>query len=87
MKKKYWGEAVMTATFLQNRCPTRAINQAKSPYQIWTTKKPILSNLKVFGCHAYVHEPREKRSKLDSKSSLLLFELGAKKENEAEKPE
>ena len=73
MKKKYWGEAVMTATFLRNRCPTRAINQAKSPYQIWTTKKPILTNLKVFGCHAYVHVPREKRSKLDSKSSLCRF--------------
>ena len=80
MKKKYWGEAVMTATFLRNRCPTRAINQAKSPYQIWTTKKPILTNLKVFGCHAYVHVPREKRSKLDSKSSLCRFLIYAEYE-------
>ena len=73
MGKSYWGEAVMTAMFLRNRCPTRAIDQAKSPYQMWTKKKPILTNLKVFGCHAYVHVPQEKRSKLDSKSSLCRF--------------
>ena len=73
MTKKYWGEAVMTAMFLRNRCPTRAISQNKSPHQIWTNKKPILANLKVFGCHAYVHVPQEKRSKLDSKASLCRF--------------
>ena len=25
LSKEYWGEAVMTATFLRNRCPTRAV--------------------------------------------------------------
>uniref|UniRef100_A0AAV1VK26 Integrase catalytic domain-containing protein n=1 Tax=Peronospora matthiolae TaxID=2874970 RepID=A0AAV1VK26_9STRA len=71
--KSYWGEAVMTAMFLRNRCPTRAIHQDKSPYQVWTMKKPILANLKVFGCHAYVQVPQDKRAKFDSKSSLCRF--------------
>ena len=71
--KSYWGEAVMTAMFLRNRCPTRAIHQDKSPYQVWTMKKPILANLKVFGCHAYVQVPQDKRTKFDSKSSLCRF--------------
>lgn len=73
LEKNYWGEAVMTATFLRNRCPTRAIHLDKSPYQVWTMKKPILSNLKVFGCHAYVQVPKDKRAKFDSKSSLCRF--------------
>uniref|UniRef100_A0AAV1TY05 Retroviral polymerase SH3-like domain-containing protein n=1 Tax=Peronospora matthiolae TaxID=2874970 RepID=A0AAV1TY05_9STRA len=36
-------------------------------------KKPILANLKVFGCHAYVQVPQDKRAKFDSKSSLCRF--------------
>ncbi|CAI5746576.1 unnamed protein product [Peronospora destructor] len=71
--KRYWGKAVMKTMFLRNRCPTCAIYQDKSPYQIWTTKKPILANLKVFGCHAYVQVPQEKRLKFDLKSSLCRF--------------
>ncbi|KAG3121827.1 hypothetical protein C6341_g27222 [Phytophthora cactorum] len=73
LSKSYWGEAVMTATFLRNRCPTRAITHDKSPHQVWTGKKPLLANLKVFGCHAYVHVPKEKRSKFDSKSVRCRF--------------
>jgi transposase InsO family protein len=71
--KQYWGEAIVTATFLRNRCPTRAIGHDKSPHEVWTQKKPLLKNLKVFGCHAYVHVPSEKRSKLDARSVLCRF--------------
>ncbi|OWY95693.1 Copia type Polyprotein, partial [Phytophthora megakarya] len=73
LPKGYWGEAVMTATFLRNRCPTRAISHDKSPHEVWTGKKPLLANLKVFGCHAYVHVPKEKRSKLDARSMRCRF--------------
>ena len=73
LPKSYWGEAVMTAMFLRNRCPTRAITNDMPPYQIWTGKKPILGNLKVFGCHAYVQVPKEKRSKFDARSARCRF--------------
>ncbi|GMF59046.1 unnamed protein product [Phytophthora lilii] len=49
LAKSYWGEAVMTATFLRNRCPTRAINHDKSPHQVWIGKKPLLAILRVAG--------------------------------------
>ncbi|CAI5740017.1 unnamed protein product [Peronospora destructor] len=52
---------------------TRATGNDKSPHEAWTQKKPLLKNLKVFGCHAYVHIPREKRSKLDARSVLCRF--------------
>uniref|UniRef100_H3H9I1 Integrase catalytic domain-containing protein n=1 Tax=Phytophthora ramorum TaxID=164328 RepID=H3H9I1_PHYRM len=73
LPKTYWGEAVMTATFLRNRCPTRAISHDKSPHQVWTGKKPLLANLKVFGCHAYVHVPKAKRTKFDARSVRCRF--------------
>ena len=63
LPKAYWGEAVMTSAFLRNRCPTRGIVMDKSPYQVWTGRKPVLANLKVFGCHAYVTVNKEKRKK------------------------
>ena len=31
------------------------------------------SHLKVFGCKASVHVPKEQKSKLDSKSTLCIF--------------
>ncbi|KAG6590559.1 gag-pol polyprotein [Phytophthora cinnamomi] len=73
LSKGYWGEAVVTATFLRNRCPTRAISHDKSPHQVWTGKKPLLANLKVFGCHAYVLVPKAKRSKFDARSVRCRF--------------
>ena len=73
MTKSYWGEAVMTANFLRIRCPTRSTDHGKTPYQVWTGKKPLFANLKVFGCHAYVHVPKPKRSKLDARSVHCRF--------------
>ena len=60
-----------TATYLQNRLPTKSI--AKTPFEIWTEKKPDLSHLKVFGSWAYVWIPAAKRSKLEAKSKKMLF--------------
>ena len=45
----------------------------KTPQEVWTGKKPSIKNLKVFGCDAYVHVPKEKRSKLDNKVEKCIF--------------
>uniref|UniRef100_A0AAV1UA25 Integrase catalytic domain-containing protein n=1 Tax=Peronospora matthiolae TaxID=2874970 RepID=A0AAV1UA25_9STRA len=71
--QEYLGEAVVTATFLRNRCPTRATSQDKSPHQIWTGEKPLVSNLKVFGCHPHVTVPKQKRTKFDAQSVYFRF--------------
>ncbi|POM66197.1 Putative retroelement, partial [Phytophthora palmivora] len=63
---------LVESTFLWNRCPTRATSHGKSPHQVWTGKKPLLSNLKVFGCHAYVTVPKEKRT-FDARSVRCRF--------------
>ena len=61
-----------TACYLVNKSPTLALED-KTPLEVWTGKKPSLSHLTIFGCDAYVHVPKEKRTKLDSKSKKCIF--------------
>jgi hypothetical protein len=45
----------------------------KTLHEAWTGKKPSLEHLRVFGCDAYVHVPKENRSKLDNKAEKCIF--------------
>ena len=45
----------------------------QTPFEAWFGKKPSLSHLRVFGCDAYMHIPKEKRSKLDNKVVKCIF--------------
>ena len=75
--KQFWGEAVLTATYLINRMPSRTL-KFNTPCQVLLKFFPqtrIVTNipLKVFGCSAYVHISSYQRSKLDPKSIKCLF--------------
>lgn len=70
--KRMWGEAIMTATYLTNRSPTVALKET-TPFEKWFGVKPNISNLKVFGCHAYAHVPDSDRGKFDPKSRPLVM--------------
>ena len=69
---EFWAEAMETECYLVNRSPSSVLED-KTPKEVWTSKKPSLSHLRVFGCVAYVHVPKEKRTKLDSKSKKCIF--------------
>eukprot|EP00253_Pinus_taeda_P035892 PITA_35892 len=56
--QEFWAEAVDTACYLVNRSPSSALED-KTPQEVWPGKKPSLSHLRVFGCDAYVHVPKE----------------------------
>ena len=45
----------------------------KTTQEVWIGKKPSIKHLKDFGCDAYVHVPKEKRSKLDNKAKKCIF--------------
>jgi hypothetical protein len=45
----------------------------KTPHEAWTSKKPSLVHLRVFGCDTYVHVLKEKRSKMDNKTKKCIF--------------
>jgi hypothetical protein len=48
-----------------------------TPHEVWLGKNPLVSHLKVFDCDAFVHVPKEKRSKLDKKAIKCIF-IGCK---------
>ena len=45
----------------------------KTPEEMFTCEKPEVSHLKIFGCHVYLHVPKEKRSKLDPSGKKGIF--------------
>ena len=72
MPKEFWAEAVNTAAYTRNRSPTNSLNNA-TPFECLFNRKPDVSNLKVFGCVAYVHIPNHQRKKLEEKSRKCMF--------------
>jgi len=39
---EFWGEAVNTAVYIKNRCPTKALD-SKAPQEAWSGRKPNVS--------------------------------------------
>ncbi|XP_048481491.1 uncharacterized protein LOC105390889 [Plutella xylostella] len=72
LPKKFWAEAISTAAYVTNRSPTKSLDY-KTPEEIWTGKRPDVSSMKVFGCKAMMHVPKERRLKWDSKSKEVIF--------------
>jgi hypothetical protein len=70
--QEFWVEAVGTSCYLVNRSPSSGLDD-KNPHKVWSGKKPSLQHLRVFGCDAYVHVPKENRSKLDKKVEKCIF--------------
>lgn len=71
LPREFWGEAVTTANYLQNRLLTSSIN--KTPYELWYGKRPQVKNFAAFGSECYVKIQNEKRTKLDDCSKLLIL--------------
>jgi hypothetical protein len=70
--KELWEEAVGTTCYLVNRSPSSTLDD-KTPQEVWTGKEPSLTHIKVFGCDAYVHVPKENKSNLDKKAEKCIF--------------
>ena len=68
LPQKFWAEALSTAVYLRNRSPTKSLPES-TPFEKWSGEKPDVSHLRVFGCNAYSHVPRDERGKLDSKTN------------------
>ncbi|CAL1403471.1 unnamed protein product [Linum trigynum] len=43
------------------------------PQRVWTGKEVSYEHLRVFGCKAYVHVPKDERAKLDDKAKPSIF--------------
>jgi hypothetical protein len=71
MPAVFWGEAVVTAVYILNRSPTKALN-GMTPYETWHGRKPVVSHLRVFDCLAFGKELGH-IGKLDDRSTPGVF--------------
>ncbi|CAJ2645756.1 unnamed protein product [Trifolium pratense] len=72
LPQHYWGEALYTAVHVINLTPNVVLN-SEVPDKIWFGKTVKYDHLRVFGSKAFVHVPKDERSKLDAKSKQCIF--------------
>ena len=66
LPESLWGEALKTTTYLLNRVPTKATK--KILYELWTSKKPSLKHLHIWGCPAEERSYKPNEKKLDART-------------------
>jgi hypothetical protein len=69
----YWGEAALTASYLQNLTLQSALPPNITPHEMYHGRKPDISHLHVFGACAFAHVPLEMQTKLGVRSRECLF--------------
>jgi len=70
--KSFWGETMRTTFDLINLSLSAPLN-GDVPEKAWTGKEESYKHMRVFGCRASVHIPKDKRSKLDDKAKHCIF--------------
>ncbi|KYQ53232.1 Copia protein [Trachymyrmex zeteki] len=66
LDNRFWGEAILTAAYLQNRMTSRSVD--KTSIELFTGEKPDVGHIRVFGSKAYSLIPKQRRRKWDDKA-------------------
>ena len=72
LPQSLWAETLSTAAYLRNHSPTRFV-KGMTPFEALHRKKPDVGHLRVFGCAAYAHIPKDERKKLDVKAKRCVL--------------
>lgn len=67
LPRSFWAEVVTHATDIRNRFFRHGRDDVTS-YQLFIDRRTRVDHIRVFGSHAWVHVPKEKRHELDSKA-------------------
>ena len=71
LPESLWGEAIKTTVYILNRVPSKAV--AKTPYELWISKKPSIRHLHVWGYPAEARPYKPSENKLDSRTMSCYF--------------
>ncbi|KAK9087507.1 hypothetical protein Syun_029901 [Stephania yunnanensis] len=72
LSTKFWGDAVLTPTYIINRLLSQLLKW-KSPYCLLFGRIPNYSSLKTFGCLCFATNVSPSKSKLDSRAIKCFF--------------
>ncbi|XP_066904956.1 uncharacterized protein [Halyomorpha halys] len=71
-------EIINSVVHILNRTSKSGV-PGKSPFELWTGKKPSIRHLKIIGCECYVHIPKHFRKKMGKKAikgTLVGYDFG-----------
>ena len=71
LPKSLQGEALKTTAYILNRVSTKATS--KTPYELWTSRKPSLKHLRALGCPIEVRNYRPNEKKLEPRTVSSYF--------------
>ncbi|KAK1416343.1 hypothetical protein QVD17_32133 [Tagetes erecta] len=68
----FWGECILTATYIVNRLPSKVINN-KTPYEVLLGRDPEYDHMRVFGCLAYYRNTETNGDKFEPRGKPGVF--------------
>ena len=68
-----WREAILTAAYLHNLCPSKRLPAGVTPYELWYKEKPSYAHLRTFGCRAYATVTEKDRDKFGPQAIPCVF--------------
>ena len=69
---KYWGECILTATYIINRLPSTYLHN-KCPFTILYNQEPQYSHMRSFGCLCFPTTHKHQRTKFEPRATPHVF--------------
>ena len=69
---KFWGECVLTTTYLINRLPNSVLHN-KTPFEIVYGQQPSYDHLRTIGCLCYMSTYKQGKDKFQARAVPCLF--------------
>ncbi|KAL3647015.1 hypothetical protein CASFOL_007983 [Castilleja foliolosa] len=69
---RFWGESVMTSSYLINRTPSM-LHGGKTPFELLYGHAPRYDELRIFGCLCFAHRVDRSKDKFKERSRKCVF--------------
>ncbi|CAA9993488.1 unnamed protein product [Nesidiocoris tenuis] len=68
----FWGEAIYTANYIRNRCPSKGID-GETPFKLWKGKEPSVHHFRSFGCNVFYLDKLPQKDKFANRAKSGIF--------------